>query len=177
MPLTMTTRWSAERESLSLELQTSWPPFTDSEEQTPLSETPFSIEIQLAISLAISSITRSIYSPKSKESARSRGEKYRKWGEFEGNYREKLKAWRWMEMEEEQRVGWDCGEMSRRKKDKTWKRIKLIETRAKRFQFFIQRPIHFFLFSFLLSTCIFREGKNINKSLPNNVCIRKPKYL
>ena len=41
----MTTRWSAEAESESLQLQTSRLPLTDSEEQTPFPTTPFSILI------------------------------------------------------------------------------------------------------------------------------------
>lgn len=39
----MTTRWSAEEESESLQLQTSEPPLTNSEEQTPFCTVPFSI--------------------------------------------------------------------------------------------------------------------------------------
>lgn len=41
IPWTMTTRWSADEESDSLELQTLWLPFTDADEQTPFSTTPF----------------------------------------------------------------------------------------------------------------------------------------
>lgn len=47
IPLTITTRWSAEAESENLQLQTSRLPSTDSDKQTPFPTSPFSISVAI----------------------------------------------------------------------------------------------------------------------------------
>lgn len=58
IPWTMTTRWSADAVADSLQLQTSVPPWIDSDEHTPFSTGPFFVSILLEIQLTFSAYSR-----------------------------------------------------------------------------------------------------------------------